>query len=107
MRAARSAPAWILAACYAPAPPTGAPCSTLDACPADQRCNLVEMQCEAGPRGPAFVIGEDAAELRDTEVWLNEPNSSHGLQDHIAIDFVETGLLWFDLARVPLDRPVL
>jgi hypothetical protein len=118
MRAALTSAAWVLAAaCYQPAIPAGVPCSESRECPGGQAC--IQNVC-GGPAttpdapapsdGPApdvppgttvIVVGADKSQLRDTELWDEEPNVGHGDDNHFSVDDAERGLVKFLFGAVP------
>lgn len=93
----------LAAACYQPAVPSGVPCSQAGECPSGEAC--VAGVCGGGEELPpgttVFVAGEDRSEVRDTEIWREYPNQTHGDQDHISVDDEELSLVSFDLTGVP------
>lgn len=93
----------LAAACYQPAVPSGVPCSQSGDCPGGEACvvGVCGGEEELPPGTMVFVAGEDRAELRDTEIWREAPNASHGDQDHISVDDEELSLVAFDLTGVP------
>jgi hypothetical protein len=119
----------LVAGCYRPAAPIGAPCEQTSDCPAGQVCvgnvcgGTVEPDAplpidavdapppDAAPDTPPgtmmIVIGDDAAEVRDTEVNQAEPDTVLGEFDHVSVDTPETTLLWFDLTGISPTVTVL
>jgi hypothetical protein len=119
MRGALLSAVILAAACYRPTIPSGVPCSTAGDCPGGEACVAgvcggvepgadapgADAPADAPPGSTVVVVGADKSQLRDTEVWLVNPTTNYGAQDHFSVDLSETGLVWFDvvgaLAAVP------
>jgi hypothetical protein len=100
----------VVMGCYDPSIATGIPCARNDECPRGQLCagNVCGGTADAAdPPTETIVIGEDAAEVRDVEIWGAEPNTNHNDSDHFSIDDAESGLLWFDVTSIPSTRTVV
>jgi len=112
----------LAAACYQPAIPSGVPCSQSRECPGQQAC--IEGVCGGMPSSPdakppdapgpdappgtmVVVAGADPSQLRDTELWSEEPLTGHGGDNHFSVDTAELGLVRFDLSMVPPGATVL
>jgi hypothetical protein len=113
----------LLAGCYNPTIGSGSPCETSNECPGELQCvggicgGTVDAPppADAGPDAPpdapadALVmieIGDDPAEVRDTEIWMVNPDTPQGGGNHFSIDFMESGLVWFDLTGVDPDLTI-
>ena len=105
------------AACYQPSIPAGVPCSRSGECPGGEAC--VAGICggpgiggdaagpiDVPPGTTVVVVGLDRSELADTEISLPEPGTNLGTQDHFSVDDGESGLLAFDLSKVPAGLTV-
>lgn len=128
--AVRATLLWFLAGCYQPKFGTGAPCETSGDCPADQAC--VGLVCggslgeDAGPLptdaspgdaaadGPIdapppamVVIGANASQMLDTEIWGDNPGTNYGAQNHMSIDETESSLVWFEATVIPAQATVM
>ena len=113
---------YVLAGCYQPTFPSGAACAIASDCPGGQPCvdnvcgGLVNMtdaqppdasvQVDADPDASVdppspiqIVIGDDAAELADTEI-LEGVTVPHGDGDHTSVDSTQTSLIRFDLSSI-------
>ena len=118
----------LAAACYRPTIQPGAPCNVDNDCPGDQKCiGLVcggsfdapppptdsEALVDAPPDAPPdaawqqIVIGDNANEVRDTEIWIDFPMQNMGTDNHVSVDLNESGLFWFDLTSVDADLTVV
>ena len=119
----------LLAGCYSPKVAPGAPCTTTDDCPSPLRCvanvcggtepepdaampdmSAADAMFDAATDGlvtEMLVFGDDASELRDSEVWETQPTTVQGGYDHFSIDGSEFGLLWFDLTSIPSTKTVM
>jgi hypothetical protein len=121
---ARWATLLLLAGCYRPTFPTGAACVDDGDCVNGQPC--IENVCggtasppdppdspAAQPDGPPadgappveIVLGDDADELRDVELLLDEPNLGDG--DHLSVDDDDFSVVRFDLSSIPSSATVL
>lgn len=94
----------LVAACYHPTIPSGAPCETSRDCPGDLEC--VDRVCGGTPVDAAIdmpvvktlVLGD--SQLRDAEIWIDYPDMNYGMQAHVSNDVNESGLFWFDLTSI-------
>ncbi len=118
----------LLAGCYNPTIAPGAPCTSSSECPGDQLCvggtcgGTIEpidaaIATDTAPQPDAFVpppdaipqqlvFGDNAGEVRDTEIWMTNATTNYGTANHFSIDLNESGLVWFDLTSVPAGKTV-
>jgi hypothetical protein len=119
----------LVAGCYRPTIQAGAPCTTDTDCPGTQQCiamvcggsaidaAIVGSDAMADAQGeidaPAdaaiqeIVIGDDPAQVRDTEIWGDFPTTPQGGNPHFSVDLNESGLVWFDLTSIPPSKTVV
>ncbi|HEY5925339.1 MAG TPA: DNRLRE domain-containing protein [Kofleriaceae bacterium] len=118
----------LLAGCYSPAVGTGAPCTTSNDCPSDQLCvggvcggsidapvmhddaDVADVAADGAAPDAAHqvvVLGDDAAEVRDVEIWIDFPTTNYAGENHFSIDLNESSLLWFDLTSIATNRTVV
>lgn len=120
----RTAASLLLASCYEPTIQSGTPCVDSSECPNGVQCiaNVcggTERDAGRADDAPdAFVvpfdganvtltIGANASQLRDTEIWVEDPNTNFGGDDHFSVDNNELGLVWFDLTSISTSTVVV
>jgi hypothetical protein len=118
----------VLAGCYSPKVAPGSPCATSDDCPSALKCvanvcggtepaDDADVDTPSDPPPDAsphdspvtsmLVFGDDADELRDTEIWAANATTNYGTGEHVSIDADESGLFWFDLTAIPSTKTVV
>jgi hypothetical protein len=105
------------AACYQPTIPAGVPCTRSGECPGGEACVAgicggpgtggdAANPIDVPPGTTVVVVGIDRSELADTELSLIDPGVNYGTQNHFSVDDGESGLLAFDLSKVPAGLAV-
>ncbi len=82
-----------MAACYAPSPPPGAPCSTFGTCPSGLQC--IAMVCVA-----PGTLERDASQLGDAPLDT-EPVDDARLPDAVMVDARLDAMMLLDAAALP------